>query len=339
MYRAGLFSLLLFFFATPVFAQSGHFVLLAQSNVASSSAVLSSDVTWGLGIGNGWVGTSTGAFVADSSYGNSGTVFNTYQTEVMVSSYNDAGYTSHVSDCVFADTSHSYVQSTFFHQLTSYTGDCVFNPSLYYVVYTFFAGSSSGITSHSYFGLSSTALLPTYFTVQASSGPVVPYFSLVGDGFQITPTASSTGLFFSGAQEFCNSAFASSTGIGATIGNGLCIGLGYLFVPTPASIQAFQAIPSTLGATPPMSWFGQIKGILDTAEASSTDNWVNLSIDFGTSTQVLKFTKLDVISTTTMSRYLNDSTRGLIKNLLSVSFFLLAAGLIYSQVKGIWRTS
>lgn len=334
---------------TPVMAQttgSGHFVLVAQGNLSATSTA--TDTASGKGvmylIGNGYTGSSTSAFLAlkctsGCSFGN---------LAVGYFAYSDAGYTSQVGACVYDAVGNSGAFDGFI-QLSNKTTEtgvgCNFLPQYYYNVQLslhdaltfgthlkYYYGST--VNSHDW-----VTCIPTSPSSCTATETFFPYFSIVGSNFQINPAASSTGIFFSGAVDLCNNLFASSTGIGGYIGNGVCIAGGFLFVPSESAISSFQNIPATLGRTPPISWFGEIKDILDTAEASSTENWINLSINFGTTTQKLGFTNLNVISTTTLSKYMDTNTRLLIKNLISVSFYLLAAGLIYSQIYGIWKSA
>jgi len=335
------------FLGSPfAFAQTGHFVLLSQGNLASTTSYYTGDLVWSVRLGNGWNGTTTGAFGSASFHKNLGTDDNIIITLV---GFTNSSYSVSTELCRYgssgiatgfysATSSNPFVQLAF--EAESPSGACVMKPYLYYEIdldegFSTFGGSSPGSVAGA-----QTYVPPTGWTVNTQPyPPFFPYFSIVANGFQITPTASSSGLFLSGAQEYCNNEFGSSTSFGSYIGQGLCIGLGYLFIPTAQSVQDFQNIPAVIGATPPLSWFGQIRTILSNAEASSTDNFINLSINFGTTTAVLGISTLDVISTTTMSRYLPEDTRASIKLLIGASFFLLAGALIYTQVRGLWNSA
>jgi len=168
----------------------------------------------------------------------------------------------------------------------------------------------------------------------------LPYFALVTNGFQIfTPSSDSSGIFFSGAASYCDSAFASSTGISSYIGGGLCLALGYLFIPTPASVQSFQNIPSDIAATPPLSWFGELVNIFESGTASTTTAFPALAFNLGTTTSALGVTNIVVLSTSTLSTYMPDSTRLAFKYLIAIVFYLAAASAIYSQLKRTWQHS
>lgn len=181
----------------------------------------------------------------------------------------------------------------------------------------------------------------TYFCGAPPSATSTFYasFSLLSNNFQIVPTTEASGVGFSGAVAFCNDAFASSTGIGSTIGNGACIAAGFLFIPTPASVSAFQDIPNSIQQAFPFSWVSQMRTILAASQASSTENFVNLSINFGTTTAKLGLSTVDIISTTTISKYLTEGQRNAIKALLAAVFYLGAASFIYRSLQNIWQTS
>jgi len=172
----------------------------------------------------------------------------------------------------------------------------------------------------------------------SSTQPFFPQFALTGGSFQITPTASSSGILLSGAVDFCNNALASSTGIGAVISNGLCVVTAFLFVPSAEAVQGFNNNQAILLSHEPFSWFAQTQALLTGMTASTSEsNYVNLTLDFGSSTQALKMQKLTVISTSTLSQYYPDVIRNLAKDLIGFIFILLAMSFIYNEIKRIFN--
>jgi len=167
----------------------------------------------------------------------------------------------------------------------------------------------------------------------------VPYFSFATNGFQITPSASSLGIFFSGAVAFCNSAFASSTGIGAYIGNGLCVALGYLFVPTPESILQFGVIGDAAKTRLPFSYFYGIADIFQGLSASSTQNFPVYSfglsqIDFASSTAMgpILPSNLEFLSSTTINKYMPVGMHDLLYNLMVLVIWVDVAFVLYHKI-------
>lgn len=336
------------FFIPTAFAQTGHFVLLNQSNLSTSTSqtygFTFSDFT--IQIGSGYQGTTTSAFASFLI-----TNYNSSQQNVTFTLSGDDS-----SNCVY-DLNHNPnfingntigdnpVQLYFATQVPHSDGvsGCTFEPQVTYTIDIFYRWWSSLASPPIPFYLRGAPTNTTGWIVtpggQGASNVAVPQFAIAADNFQISPTASSSGFFLSGAQAFCNDQFSSSTGIGASITNGLCQVVGYLFIPTPLSVQSFQDIPLSLESTPPISWFTEIKNTITSEEASTTDNFINLTLNFGTSTAILGFNDLTVISTDTIARYLPDSTRVDLRNLIAVTFYLLTASLIYFQIKNLWKST
>ena len=323
--------------------QPTGFLLASQgiSSTATTTCPMGGGDCYFTYIGNGYTGTTTGIYTTETF-----TIPADVGYRADLLGFTNSGYTgSPFTDCVFTLQTPATAGDRVFVQYNANGGaDCQLNPSLYYVVDTY------GGTGGSYlWGVAAATKFPvTYLYLPVSGGiPAyggwAPQFALVANGFQITPTANSTGLFLSGAQEYCNSQFGTSTagvfGIGTDIANGFCQAAGYLFIPTPDSIQAFETILVNLGNTPPISWFGEIKDTIEASDASSTDNFINLTINFGTSTQVLGFQSLTVISTTTIRRYMSDDTRKSFRNLIAVVFYLATASFLYYEIKKLWRTT
>jgi len=125
---------------------------------------------------------------------------------------------------------------------------------------------------------------------------------------------------------------------GNVVETGICNVFTFLFVPSDASLSSFLENKNVLIETRfPFSWLTDMREIFNEITATTTDNFINLSLDFGTTTEVLGFTDLDVISTSTISRYLSEETRTAIKTLLATVFYLLAAGFLYRNVQGFWH--
>lgn len=125
---------------------------------------------------------------------------------------------------------------------------------------------------------------------------------------------------------------------GNVVETGICNVLTFLFVPSDASLSAFLENKNVLVETRfPFSWLTDMREIFNEITATTTENFINLSLDFGTTTEILGFNDLEVISTSTISKYLSTETRTSLKTLLATVFYLLAAGFLYRSVQGFWH--
>jgi len=126
--------------------------------------------------------------------------------------------------------------------------------------------------------------------------------------------------------------------VGGGVRYGLCTGLSYLFVPNSSSFSSFNSNWENLVTQKfPFSWITDTREILENYLATTTENFPTMTIDFGTTTEFLGFEDLEVISTSTISRYLSEGTRANIKILLSALFYLTAIGFIYRDLQRIWH--
>jgi len=275
-----------FFIPLTSFAQSGHFVLLQQGSVASTTLYGVGHPFYEVRIGSGYQGTTTGAFMAVSVT----TLTTTSNFVVDIIGYPTSAYSGSVSDCrydsrnqvagVYSATSSDPFLQLDFQQVFGTAGSCAFNPALFYKV-TVDANFSNPVVTGpgSLAGRYDWSVPVGWATTTATISDFFPYFTIVADGFQITPTASSSGLFLSGAQEFCNSQFGSSTSIGSYVGQGICIGFGYLLVPTAESVQQFTQISSVLAQVVPFSYFYDVSDIFNSSTASSSVNFTPLTLN------------------------------------------------------------
>jgi len=166
------------------------------------------------------------------------------------------------------------------------------------------------------------------------------YVALDVSSWSLVPTSTDTGIFVSGAQDFCNDAFASSTGIGATIGNGLCVAGGFLFIPSSDSLSQWSSMPQNLEAVVPFSYFFDVKNVLNGSSASTTQNLPTYSIDLGvldaaSSTamgRILPTGNFSFFSTTTINRYLPAGMHDLLYFLMQSAIWVGMAFYLYHKV-------
>ena len=343
------------------FAQSsGNFVFIDQgqlatatNNIASNSSTLSLEAV--INIGTGYTGTTTGAEVA-AQYSLGSIVNHPFDSSgpvsLILTSYSDPGYSTAVGQCDYESSSSAgnypivspFVDLTAIDQsdLPDGSSGCNLEPQYYVQIeYQWFWGQTNTYLGPAYvFGSGATTSLGTVVS-NTFSNLWFPQFAVVGSGFQITPTASSSGLLLSGALTFCANAFASSSApaIESDFGVGLCDVAGFLFIPNQSSVQSFQNETAGFDTHVPFSWFLGMQSILQGFYATtSSGGFIDLYIPFGTTTAPVGITgNLDIISTTTLSKYLPDPIRLTLMNLMAVAFYLLAFSYIYQDVKRIWN--
>lgn len=334
------------FLLSSQFAHAAGVVVVAQSHVDQTYALpAGKQVDQDFYLGSGYVGTTTGAFLA----GHYVKVSSADSAVLNIIGYSDDSYTSSVQSCAFYPDGLAIndTDTNGFVQLEP-RSDCVLNAQTYYKVTTAYSNFAGAFWT-SIYGTNSPAR-PFDAVFQSSTGSqVIPsfsysYFSLVGNGFQIVPDTNSSGLFLSGAKEFCNAQFGTSTGIvnglANDFGNAICQSVGYLFVPTQQSIQQFQSVPDGMKTVAPFTYFYQIADIFSSLQASTSQNMqtysINLSaIDFGSSTAMgplMPSTKLEFLGTTSINRFLPAGYHDILYNMAVAGIWVEVGFLLYRKV-------
>jgi len=296
-----------------------------QADEATSTCAFSGDCYF-IYLGSGVAGTITTAFTT-MTY----TALNQIPTrfDIFESSSTPHSPTDILNDCQFTLTVPQAASSS--QARLQYTGVCNLNSSLYYTINM--QGSAGFSPAAFYWGHSFASFQypQSYLSYGVSNfmySGWQPQWALAVNGFQITPTTTDSGIFFSGAQSFCNNAFASTSGIGATIGNGFCVALGFLFVPTQTSLAQFADLEPLLSQKLPFSYIFQVSNTWNSLQASSTDNLPTYSIDMhslgiGSTTALGNIlpSGMDLLSTTTVNKYL---PQGVHDGLFALAEFAIA---------------
>lgn len=343
--------LAVFFVALPVHAQSGHFILFQQGQIGSQTAYDTSNHIYTVRIGTGNQGTTTGAFVAVS--GDNATPGSS--PTVALTGYTDAAYSAGAITCTWRGDNrpaaqYSATSTNPFYQLdylVDYSGsghatdgECWLDPTRYYTIQI-----SYNFTNAGHFRPGSIAgrqgwVLPLGWsatTTTDSDTSFFPYFTIVSDHFQVVPTLTNSGLFLSGAQSFCNNQFGSTTSVGSYVGQGICVAVAYLFVPTPESLD-FSGIKNDVFLKFPFSWFATIQSVLGSATASTTNfaevrfnlhDAVASTTDPTQKVMAIVLPNITVFSPTTVTQYLGTSTLATIKNLIRWSLWGALATDVY----------
>jgi len=334
---------LVIFLAVPfsVSAQSsGHFLIFDQHDSSESDnqfggAVADWTATFPEAVANASI---TGVFLRLDTLG---TAFNHNWESVQVNISCDGGPISGFTGAANLDGQVlSSSQPTLF-PLTSGSG--IINATTSCSVQISMLNISGHGADLTYYGTNQANLssnYPSYVVtgLGTTTNVYLPYFVAVTNGFQIIPTLNDSGVFLSGAVDFCNNQFASSTGIGATIMNGLCVVGTYLFIPNQSSLSQFGALSSSTQDKIPFSYFYQLGAIYDNLIATTSPTFIDVelplhSIGIGSSTALGNFLpNVNAFSTTTIGTYIPDSTRSVLRTLMSSVIWLLFAYYAYGVV-------
>jgi len=343
----------LFFFVPLVaLAQqgSGHFVIVAQGLVSATSTdfnVNSGNATaeFGINIGSGRTGTTTGAFVsftADFTTANPGQ----YPVDLKIEDQTAGGNCEYRGALQqhYPGATAQFEQLNFF-SCTSPQNEA-FVPADTYIVDITYGYTVANLTTQ--FVVEGAPINTTGWSVSygvQGTDPVypdfIPQFALVADGFQITPTAASSGYLLSGAGAFCNSQFGTSTGgvvgIVTDFPNAMCQVAGYLFIPTPESLQQFGQLQPILQQKIPFSYMYGVGGIFTGLTASTTENLPTMGISMpvmGTTTPLGNVipTHIEFFSTTTISKYYPDNVRESFLFLGGAAIWVGAVLVVYRRV-------
>jgi len=362
--------IVLAFMLAPAFAhaQSGPNLVLGQGQLNATSTETANGAVseWQVFVGKGYSGDVTQLVLGLGGIGSSGSAGEPQFAGAFFGGIRQASTTGNMyavdSDCNMAASTTDQLSSGFpsgsafvaLHPVSETNNGCTLDPTKYTSVW-FYVYRTHSINSYwadySYGSLTNSkgwnwtrSVNQALDCSNPASGQTCntgwyPYFSLLGPGWSLIPTTTSTGVLFSGAIDFCNEALASSTGIGATIANGACIAGGFLFIPTSASLETFMSIPQSISQTFPFSWLAQMRTLLESSQASSTDNFVSVHSSFGTSTSPFYIQNLYLVSTTSAASFLPDSLRNMFKTILGVGFWMLGALFLYRKLNNVWHTT
>lgn len=337
------------------------FVTAQQSDISSSTPLLNTagfsagEMSWNIRFPSGIAASTTGAYMTlkgtkSPGFGDVG--------RVDIYGYFNSSYSGSSTQCTYTSNNiavSGFTQFTTLNTDISFGGrdGCVMYPDMFYSVNL---GITSQYTSGSVIGVSgseSPSFFPAGATAYDAGGtgflPFIPQFALVTGNFQITPTTNDTGWFLSGAQAFCNSQFGTSTGgingIGTDIANGLCQVVGYMFVPTSASVSQFSDLEPLLAQKLPFGYVLGVQSTWDSLTASSSNNVPQYSINLGAlgigSTTALGNilpNQMDLLSSSTINKYLPTGVHDTLYSLAEIAIALVAVAGMYEEGKRLIKT-
>jgi len=156
------------------------------------------------------------------------------------------------------------------------------------------------------------------------------------------PGFSNTGIATTSTQVYCNSNFSTSSGLldnlGQSISLGFCNVGVFLFIPDQTAIDRFVGIASSSQTKIPFSYFYQIKSLYENLIATTSPSFIDIelplhNIGIGSSTALGNFLpNVSAFSTSTISTYIPDSTRSVLRTLMSSVIWLLFAYYAYGVV-------
>ncbi len=166
-----------------------------------------------------------------------------------------------------------------------------------------------------------------------------------GESLPIAPGIAgftNVGISTTSQQVWCNTNFSTSSGLldnlGQSISLAICNVGVFLFVPDTGIVNNYTNGWTLLTTKHfPFSWITQMRTILESYTATTSQNFPTVSLAFGTTTKAVGISTLNVIGTTSLSQYMSDDTRNAAKLLLTVSFYLTAFAFIYRDLQRVWH--
>lgn len=119
--------------------------------------------------------------------------------------------------------------------------------------------------------------------------------------------------------------------------NGLCRVVGFLVIPSDASLSAFTNIGTVAQSKAPISWAVEVRGVYDSFVATSSDVFPALALTLGTTSNFLGGGSIELLSEEKVEQFSGSTALSLFRALVATMFWLLAIGFVYRQISGIWH--
>lgn len=146
------------------------------------------------------------------------------------------------------------------------------------------------------------------------------------------------GISTTSQQVYCYQNFASTTGfldsLGASVSQGVCNVAVFLFVPSSIAIANWQNLGSSTKSRIPFSYMYEAAAAYSTLTASSSNNFINVSLDmssWASSSLVTLPSQWVVLSTSTVSQYYPDPIRITFRALMATALYLGLALWLYRK--------
>jgi len=168
-------------------------------------------------------------------------------------------------------------------------------------------------------------------------------FSVVEQNAAASPfTPVPGGISTSTQASFCDAyaPYDNSSIITATLTylpNGLCRVVGFLLIPSDASLSAFTNIATVAETKAPISWAFEVRGVYESFVATTTESFPALSLNLGTTSNFLGGGPIELLSEEKVEEFAGSTALSLFRALLATVFWLSALAFVYRQISGIWH--
>jgi hypothetical protein len=167
-------------------------------------------------------------------------------------------------------------------------------------------------------------------TVIASS--TVLNFTITGNGSTIVTVPNNNASPNSPPLTGCS---ATSFNIfGADIGKGICDAATYLFVPPQSALNAFASLQTKIASSAPFSYFYNVQSDL-TGISVTSSTMAALTLNTGSSTPI--HISFDIFSPTTLDRFTDSNSRGLLRTLIQWGLYLAFITMVVFEVKHLFN--
>lgn len=328
----------------PAYAQQAPVIIVGQGQLFASSTAGSSSsvITFTYKIGAGYTGSSTEAVLAVHTP--AGQINENPSAVVDIEQFSDPNYSNSVGFCRWESNFSGYQDGLLELQIPGVSSGvgCVISPANYVTV-------TGSVITNTGFGINGTWLygstnnIHNWNVVVVGNSNFYPFFDVIGNGFTLEASSTASALDLSGASAFCNQQFGTSSSIASDFGAAICTAVGFLFIPSQASITQFADIPTGLSQKAPFSWVFQTIGTWDSLTATTTENVPQYSIDLaatgiGSTTALgdILPTQMDLLSSSTINKYLPAGVHDTLFALAGFAIDLTAVGYMFRRVMGLF---
>jgi len=338
-----LFGGLFFIFPNVSFAQ---FItdpsVVGQYSYDSASDVIVGTDSWTARIGNGYSASTTGVNIYAST-----TIITSGQNfRVDINGYSNSNYTGAVSTCVYDSQGialgyHAPGIIALNVKFQETGGGCVLKSNIYYEIDFSFSSYATAISQ--LYGVNQS--VEPFDVTSNDINLGVPFVMIKAVLSSLDPNliqgGNPSGISTSTIQAYCSNSYATSTGFFSDLSNavsyGACTALAFLFVPNQNTLSDFNDLKVSATEHIPFSYYYDIKSVFDDTASSTGSNFVDIEFDISSSTVCTTsfgciIPSVTAFSTSTISTYISDSTRSILRTLMASVVWLAFAYYAYGVV-------
>lgn len=313
-------------------------VLLQQPTDSSSSVATGTGQIFRLGQGN-LIGQIQSVSISSGFTFSVGSQYNGVQIEA----YSDATYSVALDVCGYHVTPAGIGFGTFNGRYTSNSSGCSTGDGIIsqnsYVQLVFLAN-----VNRTYNGVSASVSPFSPYSPPVGVLGLTPYIVINGVNQSLDPNfidgGNPSGIGTSTIQQFCNTSYATSTGLFSDISNGFAYGLctvgAFLFIPNQDTLQDFNSLSDDAKTRIPFSYFYDLAGVFSTPSSTGA-NFVDVEFDISSTTVCSTslgciIPPVTALSTTTVSAYISPSMLATLRTLMASVIWLMFAYYAYGVV-------